>query len=152
MFLFKKPILPPPPSGRERASRVSESSSIFSPKTPHTGVSIDSSVADSSLFSATRDLNTPKEFTFSHDFNSSHDEPSSGDWFTPSAGNSLFEEPPLVPEQPKDQHEAKKKEILSQFDVFTDLDPLGENSIEHYFIIIYISHIGRQNFDFLDYD
>lgn len=103
---------------------MSESSSIFSPKTPHTGISIDSSANDSSIVNTSRDLNTPKEFTFSQDFQS--DEHSSGDWFTPSAGNSLFEEPPLVPEQSKDQHEAKKKEILSQFDVFTDLDPLGE--------------------------
>lgn len=74
------------------------------------------------MLSSSKDLQ--REFTFSQDFHS--DEPSSGDWYTPSAGNSLFEEPPLVPEPPKDQHEAKKKEILSQFDVFTDLDPLGK--------------------------
>lgn len=67
-----------------------------------------------------------KEFLFSQDFNSSHEEPTSGDWFTPTRGNSLFEEPALVPEPVKDQHELKKQEILSQFDVFTDLDPLGE--------------------------
>ncbi|RZC36376.1 disabled, partial [Asbolus verrucosus] len=48
------------------------------------------------------------------------------DWFTPSATVSgIFEEPPLVPEPTKDEkHEMTKQEILSQFDVFTELDPL----------------------------
>lgn len=69
-----------------------------------------------------------KDFSFSHDFNSSHEEPSSGDWFTPSGGNSIFEEPPLPIQEPtKDEkHEQTKQEILSQFDVFTELDPLGK--------------------------
>lgn len=80
-----------------------------------------SSTADASLFNAERDFN------FSHEFNSSHEEPSSGDWFTPSVGDKVFEEPPLVPEPSKEQqqHELTKQEILSQFDVFTELDPLG---------------------------
>lgn len=73
------------------------------------------------------DVKSRKEFSFSHDFSSSHDEPSSGNWFTPSAGNSILEEPPLVPEPSKDEkHEMTKQEILSQFDVFTELDPLGK--------------------------
>ncbi|KAJ8972313.1 hypothetical protein NQ314_000228 [Rhamnusium bicolor] len=119
-----KPILPPPPSsGRERSSRTSESSSLFSPKTPHTGASVDTSSSDKK-----------KDFSFSHDFNSSHEEPSSGDWFTPSAGNSIFEEPPLPIQEPtKDEkHEQTKQEILSQFDVFTELDPLGTGRSKPY--------------------
>lgn len=48
------------------------------------------------------------------------------DWFTQST-KSIFEEPPLVPEPTKDEkHEMTKQEILSQFDVFTELDPLGK--------------------------
>ncbi|KRT85692.1 hypothetical protein AMK59_1078, partial [Oryctes borbonicus] len=118
-----KPILPPPPSsGKERSSRASESSSLFSPKTPQTGGSVDISGIDSSL------LYTSKDANLSHNFNLSHDEPSSGDWFTPPASNNFFEDQPLAPEQTKvnnqDQHEKKKQEILSHFDVFTDLDPL----------------------------
>ncbi|XP_017777632.1 PREDICTED: protein disabled isoform X2 [Nicrophorus vespilloides] len=120
----QKPILPPPPSGRERANRSSESSSLFSPKT-----GADSTSAND-LFGS-RNLGTPKEFTF-NEFNSSHDEPSSGDWFTPSGGNSLFEDapPPTTEQQPsKDQHETVKQEIMSQFDVFTELDPLGTKTM-----------------------
>ncbi|XP_018579344.1 protein disabled isoform X2 [Anoplophora glabripennis] len=108
-----KPILPPPPSsGRERSSRTSDSSSLFSPKTPHTASSADH--------------DKKKDFSFSHEFNSSHEEPSSGDWFTPLEGNSIFEESPLPIQEPtKDEkHEQTKQEILSQFDVFTELDPL----------------------------
>ncbi|CAH1163912.1 unnamed protein product [Phaedon cochleariae] len=112
-----KPILPPPPSsGRERSSRTSETSSLFSPKTPHTGATIN-----------TEDSDKKNGFSFSQDFNSSHEvsEPSSGDWFTPSAGNSIFEDTSPVPESMKDEkHEQAKKEIMSQFDVFTELDPL----------------------------
>lgn len=114
-YCVSQPILPPPPSsGKERASRTSESGSLFSPKTPHTATSTDT-------------LGDAKDLNVSHDF-SLNDEPSSGDWFTPPAGNSLFEEPSLVVEATKgpDQHEKKKQEILSQFDVFTDLDPLGK--------------------------
>ncbi|CAH1954612.1 unnamed protein product [Acanthoscelides obtectus] len=111
-----KPILPPPPpSNRERSSRTSESSSIFSPKPSHK--SSTSTIEPSSI----------REFTFSHEFESSHEEPSSGDWFAPSAGNSIFEEPSPLPvtEPTKDEkHEQTKQEILSQFDVFTELDPL----------------------------
>nr|CAH7729167.1 unnamed protein product [Callosobruchus chinensis] len=110
-----KPILPPPPpSNRDRSSRTSESSSIFSPKISHTG---STSTAEP----------TKRDFTFSNEFESSHEEPSSGDWFTPSAGNSIFEEsaPLSVAEPTKDEkHEQTKLEILSQFDVFTELDPL----------------------------
>ncbi|KAJ8962804.1 hypothetical protein NQ318_001203 [Aromia moschata] len=111
-----KPILPPPPSsGRERSSRTSDSGSLFSPKTPQTGASVDTVGSDKK-----------KDFSFSQDFSSSHDEPSSGDWITSSAGNNIFEEPPLPVKEPtKDEkHEQAKKEILSQFDVFTELDPL----------------------------
>nr|XP_022904079.1 protein disabled isoform X2 [Onthophagus taurus] len=119
------PMLPPPPSsGKDRANRSSDSSSLFSPKTPHTAGSLDT-LAESSV----------KEPNLSHDF-SLNDEPSSGDWFTPPAGNSLFEEPPLAPEPAKsanqDQHEKKKQDILSQFDVFTDLDPLGTGKLRPY--------------------
>ncbi|XP_074037034.1 DAB adaptor protein isoform X3 [Leptinotarsa decemlineata] len=116
-----KAILPPPPSsGKERASRTSESSSIFSPKTPHTGASMDT--------------DKKKDFSFSHEFNSSHEEPSSGDWFTPSAGNSIFEDPSPLPSEPTkdDKHEQTKQEILSQFDVFTELDPLGTGRSKPY--------------------
>ncbi|KAK9759072.1 Phosphotyrosine interaction domain (PTB/PID) [Popillia japonica] len=121
---FPKPILPPPPSsGKERSSRTSESSSLFSPKTPQTGGSVDISGIDSSSL-----LYTPKDLNLSHDFSLSHDEPSSGDWFTPPASNCFFEDQPLAAGQTKtnnqDQHEKKKQEILSHFDVFTDLDPL----------------------------
>ncbi|GJQ66151.1 Dab [Trypoxylus dichotomus] len=128
---FPKPILPPPPSsGKERSSRTSESCSLFSPKTPLTGGSVDISGIDSSLIYTSKDIN------LSHDFNLSHDEPSSGDWFTPPASNNFFEEQPLAPEQTKannqDQHEKKKQEILSHFDVFTDLDPLGTGKIKPY--------------------
>lgn len=109
---------PPPSSGRERSSRTSDSSSLFSPKTPHIGHSTDGTASDV--------LANKKDFNFSQDFNSSHEEPSSGDWFTPSAGNSLFEEPSSLQEATKDEkHERAKQEILSQFDVFTELDPLG---------------------------
>ncbi|KAF5280274.1 hypothetical protein FQR65_LT03082 [Abscondita terminalis] len=112
-----KPILPPPPSTRERSNRTSDSSSsIFSPKTPRTIGSVEESAVDVSLFSSDRNFN------FSHDLNSSRKE-STGDWFQPS--EKVFEEPPLVPEPSKDQHELTKQEILSQFDVFTELDPLG---------------------------
>ncbi|XP_065166906.1 protein disabled isoform X3 [Atheta coriaria] len=132
---FSKGILPPPPSsGRDRSTRVSESSSIFSPKTPHTvgGASCDSSSA-ADLFNSSRD--TPKDFSF-NEFNSSHDEPSSGDWFTPPAGNSLFEDapsslPPTAGITDKEkQHEQAKQDILSQFDVFTELDPLGTKTYQ----------------------
>ncbi|CAH0552143.1 unnamed protein product [Brassicogethes aeneus] len=109
---YPKPILPPPPSGRERASRASESSSVFSPKTPNT--------ADSANLTS-RSGHSRKDFSFSHDFVSSREE-TSGDWFTPS--NSIFEEA-LIAEPTKDEkHELAKQEILSQFDVFTELDPL----------------------------
>ncbi|XP_072389081.1 protein disabled isoform X3 [Diabrotica undecimpunctata] len=115
-----KPILPPPPSsGRERSNRISETSSIFSPKTPHTGTTLDSE--------------KKKDFSFSHDLSSSHDEPSSGDWFTPSAGNSIFEDSTSLPEPSKDEkHEQAKQEIMSQFDVFTELDPLGTGRSKPY--------------------
>lgn len=115
---------PPPGSGRDRSSRNSDSSSVFSPKTPHL------STADS--------VRDGKNFSFSQDISSSHEDHSSGDWFTP--GNaSIFEEPPSLPilEPTKDEkHEKAKQEIMSQFDVFTELDPLG-NYI-HLFIILLI--------------
>ncbi|KAK4884258.1 hypothetical protein RN001_000529 [Aquatica leii] len=115
-----KPILPPPPSARERSNRTSESSnSIFSPKTPRTIGSVEESAADVSLFSSERN------FSFSHDLSSSREEATSGDWFQPNNNDKVFDEPPLVPEPTKDQHELTKQEILSQFDVFTELDPLG---------------------------
>lgn len=123
-YPVNKLILPPPPSsGRERSSRTSDSSSILSTKTPpNTAASVDS--ASDSLFSSTAN----KEFSFSREYNSSHEEPSSGDWFNPSFGNNIFEEPSsIVPatESVKDEkHEAAKQEIMAQFDVFTELDPL----------------------------
>lgn len=77
----------------------------------------------------------------SHDFSLSHDEPSSGDWFTPPASNCFFEDQPLAAGQTKtnnqDQHEKKKQEILSHFDVFTDLDPLG-NDILNSLCLVYV--------------
>ncbi|KAK5648976.1 hypothetical protein RI129_003868 [Pyrocoelia pectoralis] len=118
-----KPILPPPPSTRERSNRTSESSSVFSPKTPRTGGSVEGNNVADSLFSSERNFN------FSHELSSSHDEPTSGDWFTPTPNDKIFDEPPLVPEPSKEQqHELTKQEILSQFDVFTELDPLGRST------------------------
>lgn len=103
---------------------------MFSPKTPQTGGSVDISGIESPSL-----LYTSKE----HELSMSHDEPSSGDWFTPPASNTFFEEQPLAPEQTKpnnqDQHEKKKQEILSHFDVFTDLDPLGNNFISYVYLI-----------------
>ncbi|CAG9764503.1 unnamed protein product [Ceutorhynchus assimilis] len=131
-YPINKLILPPPPSsGRERLSRTSEASSTISTRTPpNTSASIDS--ASDSLFSS----KSNKEFSFSRDVNSSHDEPSSGDWFNPSFGNSIFEEPPAVsaaePTSKDDKHEAAKQEIMSQFDVFTELDPLGTGRSKPY--------------------
>ncbi|XP_031327904.1 protein disabled isoform X5 [Photinus pyralis] len=118
-----KPILPPPPSTRERSSRTSESSSVFSPKTPRTGGSIEGSNAADSVF------NSERNFNFTHELSSCHDEPLSGDWFTPIAIDKVFDELSLVPEPSKElQHELAKQEILSQFDVFTELDPLGRST------------------------
>lgn len=115
LFTFQKPILPPPPgSGRDRSSRNSDSSSVFSPKTPHTNTG--DSISDK------------KNFTFSQDFSTSHEDHSSGDWFAPSANINIFTEPSTLPvlEPTKDEkHEKAKQEIMSQFDVFTELDPLG---------------------------
>ncbi|ENN72743.1 hypothetical protein YQE_10548, partial [Dendroctonus ponderosae] len=79
--------------------------------------------ASDSLFSG----KSNKDFSFSHDFSTSHDEHTSGDWFNPSFDSNIFEEPTaLVAAEPlKDEkHEAAKQEIMSQFDVFTELDPL----------------------------
>ncbi|KAJ8972880.1 hypothetical protein NQ317_015785 [Molorchus minor] len=111
-----KPILPPPPSsGRERSNRTSDSSSFFSPKTPHTA-SVETVSSDKK-----------KDFSFSQDFSSSHEESSSSDWITSSTGNSIFKEAALsVQETTKDEkHEQTKKEILSQFDVFTEVRSFG---------------------------
>ncbi|KAH1001097.1 hypothetical protein HUJ04_013353 [Dendroctonus ponderosae] len=125
-YPVNKLILPPPPSsGRDRSSRTSEGSSTMSAtKTPpNTAASVDS--ASDSLFSG----KSNKDFSFSHDFSTSHDEHTSGDWFNPSFDSNIFEEPTaLVAAEPlKDEkHEAAKQEIMSQFDVFTELDPLGE--------------------------
>ncbi|XP_008195099.1 protein disabled isoform X2 [Tribolium castaneum] len=118
---YTKPILPPPPSsGRERSSRSSDSSSVFSPRTPHTATSLDAS-CDNSLIKS-RDEKIKKD-AFPH-----HDD----DWFTQST-KSIFKEPPLVPEPTKDEkHEMTKQEILSQFDVFTELDPLGTGRSKPY--------------------
>ncbi|XP_063921494.1 protein disabled isoform X2 [Zophobas morio] len=128
---YTKPILPPPPSsGRERSSRTSETSSLFSPRTPRTGGSLDTS-SDTSLFNS-RDGKSKKDI-FAHELSSSQPESTSEDWFTQSGGKSIFEEPPLVPEPTKDEkHEMTKQEILSQFDVFTELDPLGTGKIKPY--------------------
>ncbi|KAH1001073.1 hypothetical protein HUJ04_013332 [Dendroctonus ponderosae] len=123
-YPVNKLILPPPPSsGRDRSSRTSEGSSTMSAtKTPpNTAASVDS--ASDSLFSG----KSNKDFSFSHDFSTSHDEHTSGDWFNPSFDSNIFEEPTaLVAAEPlKDEkHEAAKQEIMSQFDVFTELDPL----------------------------
>lgn len=84
---------------------MSESSGKFSPKTPHTASTVDTTL----------------------DRSAARDGPESNGWFTPSVGDKPFEEPPLLPDQPsKDrQHEQLKHEIMAQFDVFTELDPLG---------------------------
>lgn len=114
---------PPPGSGRDRASRNSDSSSVFSPKTPHL------STGDS--------VSEKKNFSFSQDFSSSHEDHSSGDWFTPSGTINIFEEPaalPVLEPTTKDEkHEKAKQEIMSQFDVFTELDPLGIFFIKSFF-------------------
>lgn len=122
-YPINKLILPPPPSSsRERSSRTSDSGSVLSTKTPpNTAASIDSGT--DSLLSA----KTKTEFSFSHDFNSSHEEQNSGHWFTPTFGSNQFEESnSLRPTETvtDENHEAKKQEIMSQFDVFTELDPL----------------------------
>ncbi|KAK9880484.1 hypothetical protein WA026_011729 [Henosepilachna vigintioctopunctata] len=121
---FPNPILPPPPSlGKERSSRTSDCNSIFSPKTPHICENFTAACGiDSYPFAS-----LPKtEFKFSRDFSTSHEEASSGEWFTPS--NSLLEESSestqKVLDEKEDKLERTKKEILSQFDVFTELDPL----------------------------
>ncbi|XP_044747407.1 protein disabled isoform X2 [Coccinella septempunctata] len=130
---FPNPILPPPPSsGKERGSRTSDSSNLFSPKTPHTG---DSLATSSGLDSYSFTSMPTTDFKFSRDFSSSHEEPSSGEWFTPS--NSLFEDSTLLSdtaqkETKEDKLEQTKKEILSQFDVFTELDPLGTGRSKPY--------------------
>lgn len=72
-----------------------------------------------------------KTFDFPQDFVISEDR-GKGDWFTtpPQGGVAMREE-----QQAKmtvDQHEIKKQEILSQFDVFTELDPLGTGKIKPY--------------------
>lgn len=116
---------PPPGSGRERSSRNSDSSSVFSPKTPH--LSTGDSISDK------------KNFTFSQDFNISHEDHNSEDWFNSTGTINIFEEPaplPLLePTTKDDKHEKAKQEIMSQFDVFTELDPLGNHltRIFHYF-------------------
>ncbi|XP_044264647.1 protein disabled isoform X2 [Tribolium madens] len=112
---YTKPILPPPPSsGRERSSRSSDSSSVFSPRTPHTAS------CDNSLIKSRDDKVKKDAF------------PQQDDWFTQPA-KSIFKEPPLVPEPTKDEkHEMTKQEILSQFDVFTELDPLGTGRSKPY--------------------
>ncbi|XP_066249768.1 protein disabled isoform X3 [Euwallacea similis] len=127
-YPVNKLILPPPPSsGRDRSNRTSEGST----KTPpNTATSIDS--ASESLFST----KTHKEFSFSsREMSSSHEETGSGDWFIPTFGNSLFEESVISaqPEPTRDEkHEAAKQEIMSQFDVFTELDPLGTGRSKPY--------------------
>lgn len=68
-----------------------------------------------------------KQDFFSHDFNTSHDQTTKGDWFNSSSDANGLEKPFFVPEPTKEEkHEKAKLEILSQFDVFTDLDPLGK--------------------------
>ena len=111
---------PPPSSGKDRTNRSSESGSLFSPKTPHTLSNADQ-ISDTSL------LASPKEANFCNEFNTSYDETSnSTEWFSPPSTTKVFDQPSvMVAEQPKDEHEKKKQEILSQFDVFTELDPLG---------------------------
>lgn len=111
--LQKPPILPPPPSSRDR-TRVCSSEAKATEN-------FESS--DTSFF---RDPKASKIFDFQSDFSGSLDEQKS-EWFaTPPAR----EEPSSAP--PTDQHEAKKQEILSQFDVFTELDPLGTGKIKPY--------------------
>lgn len=113
LFQQQKPILPPPPSSRDRSSRNPDASSAHQTKTPHSATSV--AASDDTSFHRT-------VFNFSHDFNTSGENTSSSDWFTP---------PPTIEIQKSavptaaDQHEAIKQEILSQFDVFTELDPLG---------------------------
>ncbi|XP_068894247.1 protein disabled isoform X8 [Tenebrio molitor] len=129
---YTKPILPPPPpSGRDRSNRTSESSNVFSPRTPHTVSSLDASCADPSLISS-RETKNKKE-VFAPDLSSSRQESNSNDWFNQSTTKNIFEEPTLVPEPTKDEkHEMTKQEILSQFDVFTELDPLGTGRSKPY--------------------
>jgi hypothetical protein len=87
--------------------------------------SLDASCADPSLISS-RETKNKKE-VFAPDLSSSRQESNSNDWFNQSTTKNIFEEPTLVPEPTKDEkHEMTKQEILSQFDVFTELDPLGK--------------------------
>lgn len=127
----QKPFLPPPPSSRERQSRTASdtSGSLFSPKTPKTGGSIETSSQETTNL-----------------FKTSHDEPSSCDWFTPTGGaDSLFEDGPASAVSTetggKDADtgaagtgslKESNASILSQFDVFTELDPLGTGRSKPY--------------------
>ncbi|KAL1501097.1 hypothetical protein ABEB36_006485 [Hypothenemus hampei] len=129
-YPINKLILPPPPpSNRDRSSRLSESSITKTPP-PNTGPSVDS--ASESLFSS----KTAKEFTFSsRELNSSHED--SSDWFNTSfPSNTIFEDTAPLPHHTdpvKDEkHEVVKQEIMSQFDVFTELDPLGTGRSKPY--------------------
>lgn len=115
-FQQQKPILPPPPSSRDRSSRNPDINSIHQTKTPLSASSV--TTDDTSFF---KNKSTSNVFNFAHDFNTSG-ETSSGDWFTPPPTVEVQKTPAQTA---ADQHEAIKQEILSQFDVFTELDPLG---------------------------
>lgn len=128
--------MPPPPSStRDRTSRAQSetSSSLFSPKTPKTG---DSTATD------TQNL-----------FKISQEDTASCDWFTPTGSDSLFDDVPptsttttttttntttsttTTESQQKDPEPSlpeSKSSILSQFDVFTELDPLGTGRSKPY--------------------
>ncbi|CAG9863532.1 unnamed protein product [Phyllotreta striolata] len=118
LFLPVRPILPPPPStGRERSSRgTSESGSVFSPKTPRTGKA------------PTRERK--KDFSFSSDLSGSRDDEGS-DWFAVASGDDGVSQELAKPSR-DEKHERAKREILSQFDVFTELDPLGTGRVRPY--------------------
>ncbi|XP_060523966.1 protein disabled [Cylas formicarius] len=127
-YPVNKLILPPPPSsGRERSSRMSDVTSIFSPKTPHIPRNLETG---GDTF---RELS--EAFPFSQELSGSQDQTLSADWFS---GSEKFNEPVSIPEVLKEdkirdeKHEMTKREILSQFDVFTELDPLGTGRSKPY--------------------
>lgn len=119
MYFQQKPFLPPPPSARDRQRQVSETSSaLFSPKTPKTGDS--TSTEAQNLFKV------------------SQEDSASCDWFTPTGSDSLFEDPPQTTEEVQKEQPTEttpqetNASILSQFDVFTELDPLGTGRSKPY--------------------
>ncbi|XP_044738255.1 protein disabled isoform X2 [Chrysoperla carnea] len=116
---FPKPFLPPPPSAKERSNRVaSESGSIFSPRPGLLSASSDTSRQDSSMFDSPTDNS---EWFSAGSFTNDDCGPASA---TSTTNESATEQ--------ASKHEETKNQILAQFDVFTELDPLGTGKIKPY--------------------